>query len=107
MRLFITGPPPGHYLYNATDYTTSELALKSLGHDVVLPVGWDGASYTSYREYFRGCLGSIVECDGLVLIGGWRKAEGCVVLRKVALQLSMKVLPIEKWLGESAPGRST
>lgn len=93
-KIYIAGPMRGHKFYNFPAFDAAEARLRRLGYDVVNPAALDRArgihpetfpedwDWNKTPEGFDlkavalECLRQVSECDGVLVLDGWRESRG-------------------------------
>jgi hypothetical protein len=89
---YIAGPMSGLPDYNYPAFHAVAKHLRDCGIDVRNPAENDeGSSGKSWEFYIRLALRSLLECDEIVLLPGWRDSRGARLEELVARELGMRV----------------
>ena len=92
MIVYIAGPMTGIPEFNYPLFNATAKALRAAGVEVRNPAENDGGSAgESWEFYMRLALRSLLECDEIVLLPGWRDSRGARLEEAVAHELGMRV----------------
>jgi hypothetical protein len=95
MTTYIAGPMSGLPEFNHPMFHRVAKHLRDRGVEVRNPAEVDGGSMGKPWEfYMRLALRSLLECDSVVLLPGWRNSRGAVIEERIARELGMH---IEEW----------
>lgn len=90
--VYIAGPMTGIPEFNYPLFNATAKALRAAGVEVRNPAENDGGSAgESWEFYMRLALRSLLECDEIVLLPGWRDSRGARLEEAVARELGMRV----------------
>ena len=107
MKIYISGPMTGIKDNNRIEFCRAEALLKGKGHTVINPIGivplrtiklTDSSSITQkietpvYTDYLRSDLKSLLDCDAIYLLEGWKESKGACVEVTVAVALRLIIL---------------
>jgi len=109
-KVYIAGPMTGHPEYNYPAFYAAEAWLEARGFECVNPARLDAVTELDLLEagldpdapgglgegsalpvYLRRDFKELVECDGIVLLDGWRDSPGANAEVGVARWLDLKV----------------
>ena len=95
-RLYLAGPMSGYPEHNFPLFHSVAEQLRRHGHDVFNPAeNKDGATLQPRAFYLRLDIPALLECEGLVLLPGWRASRGASLEVWLAIDLGM---PIYKYV---------
>lgn len=105
MKLYLAGPMRGIPLFNYPAFDEAKETLVSRGHDVYSPADIDrdaGEDYSAtrdpnstftpdeLREFLERDLRALAQCDGVVLLPGWKTSKGALLEVAAANFLGLK-----------------
>lgn len=84
MKLYLGGPMTGIPLYNFPAFHEAADVLRKRGHEIVSPAEMDQGdgfdpetdAAESHLHYMRRDLAAVMECEGVVMLPGWRQSKG-------------------------------
>lgn len=109
MKLYIAGPMRGIPYYNFPSFDKAKARLEAQGHTVMSPAdmdrknGFDGTQCPDSTDWFaipdgfdyKACVRrdvmAILECDGIVMLKGWRESQGAKAERTLAIWYGLAV----------------
>ncbi len=106
MKIYVCGPMTGRAFHNFPAFFSAEKALVGKGYDVVNPAKNDGGSTwqrswqltvdanRSWESYLRQDLTSMLTCDAIYTLPGWRKSRGARLEVNVAKRLGMEFVTL-------------
>jgi hypothetical protein len=89
MTLFLIGPSAGYFDGNRKGFTEAAGTLRERGIDVVDPRQLDDADYDP-RMVYR----ALFDCDGVVVMPGWKQDEQARLIVGVAALVGYEVLAL-------------
>jgi len=90
---YLCGPMSGIPDFNYPAFEIAAKLLRSSGFTIISPhenFPPDGAE--SWENYMRTDIGSLVTCDGIILLDGWTKSRGAQLEAMLALNLGLRAL---------------
>ncbi len=99
MRFYVAGPMRGQPDHGFPTFYRAEQQLKSLEHEAVLPIEdgdlsrW-GDPTKPYSAYMKRDITMLAECDGIVLLTGWRESIGATFEARCALEFDLPAFRI-------------
>lgn len=109
MKVYIAGPMTGIDEYNFPAFFEAEEYLEALGFETVNPARLDAVTAEEIEgpgglgegsmlpAYLRRDFRELVECDGIVLLDGWRWSPGANAELAVARWLGFKAWHLRKY----------
>lgn len=114
MKVYIAGPMTGYPDYNFPAFYMAEAWLQEAGFETVNPARLDAITQEEINgdgglgngsqlpAYLRRDFRELIECDGIVLMDGWRESAGANAELAVARWLDLRVWKLslrdESWL---------
>ena len=101
MKLYIAGPMTGYEQYNFPAFFDAETTLEIFGHFPVNPARndveideWDARVSTdppplTGSQYMARDIPLLLDCDGIVLLAGWRDSTGACIEAFVAAMMGL------------------
>ncbi len=90
--IYIAGPMTGIPEFNYPMFNAVAKDLRDKGIEVRNPAENDaGSTGKPWEFYMRLALRSLLECDAVVLLPGWRGSRGARIEESIAHALGMKV----------------
>jgi len=120
MRIYISGPMRGQFMYNFPAFDETSNAYRDSGHEVISPAdldrnrGFDPTEWSSEKlnAYDWGSIPDdfdlkavamedidlIKDCDAILMLDGWENSKGCLAEKAFAEWLQIPVLydPVTK-----------
>jgi len=92
IRWYLAGPMSGLPESNYPAFAEAAQALRGLGHNVVSPhETFNVQDDSRWLECLRHDLGTLMLCQGIILLDGWTKSRGARLELHVALSLELAV----------------
>lgn len=98
MRVYVAGPVTGVRGLNRFAFEDAADQLAELGLRPVVP-HWFVPPDAEWRAAMRSCIETLVKCDGVCLLPGWRASRGAQTEYLLAMRLGMDVRELRRWLG--------
>ena len=102
MRVYVSGPMSGYPDLNFEAFEQAEDLLNSLGFTAINPftIGEEDTTIEEVTpkiraQYLRADIAVLSECDGIVLIEGWRRSIGANIELHVAQLLDLAVFEMD------------
>lgn len=100
MKLYLSGPisnDPDFRLH----FKEAEIYFKKLNYQVVNPVDVGDELFAanknpSYKDFMIADIGKLFECDGIVMLPGWKNSKGALAENALAVSLNYKVIEFYK-----------
>ena len=97
MRIYVAGPVTGKPELNRTKFENAACWLTEAGHTPLVP-HWFVPEDATWEQAMRRSIETLVKCDGVALLGGWRGSKGARIERSLALDLGMDVREMLEWM---------
>ena len=97
-RFYIAGPMTGLPASNYPAFHAAAAALRGQGWEIENPADNPEPPCGSWLGYMRMSLVQIARCDGLVMLPGWENSQGARTEFRIACDLGLKVVPLERAL---------
>jgi len=97
MKVYLSGPMSNLPDENFPAFNLAAKNLRAAGYEVVNPAEF-GTGVTGleglarWQKYLRADIKALMDCDGIVMLSGWRFSEGAKLEHLVASQLGLKVM---------------
>lgn len=101
-RVYIAGPMTGIPDHNYPAFRAAAFALRSAGLDPVNPADHADGGEHPWGWWMRRALTTLVTCDAVAMLPGWRHSTGALIEARVAGDLGMEVKPLREWVVGSA-----
>jgi hypothetical protein len=109
VKLYLAGPMTGRSRFNFDAFDHVARILRSQGFEVISPADLDRAEGVDpdrpesalgldLSETMRKDLHYVLDCDGIVMLPGWKQSNGARLERTVAESTGRQVF---LWLGQS------
>ena len=97
MRIYVAGPVTGRENRNieAFEAARQRLCLEHKGATVLIP-HWFVSETANWQRAMRASIETLVKCDCIALIPGWRGSKGARMEAGIARQLGMTILEIKE-----------
>ncbi len=100
MKVYISGPMSGLPDENFPAFNAAARALRSVGYEVVNPAefkvdvkGLEGKA--RWNKFLKADIKALMDCDGIVMLPGWRDSEGALLEHSNAKALDFTILEFE------------
>jgi len=93
-RLYIAGPMTGLPDMNFPAFHAEAKKWRDLGHEVINPAELCPDPAMEWHQCMRVDIKALVECDGIVLLPGWKDSKGATLEHHIAERLGMTVLEV-------------
>ena len=97
MRLYIAGPVTGLPRLNRPAFEIAAKRLEEVGYSVVVP-HWFVPATADWQEAMRISVETLVKCDGVALLPGWRESRGAKIEQRLAMGLGMDTHTVVGWV---------
>lgn len=96
MKCYLAGPMTGLPLFNYPMFELSAYKLRKRGMEIFSPHEIDhdepgGLGSLPYKDYIRGGLKLLLECDAIIMMDGWELSKGCMTELYVANACGLKI----------------
>lgn len=96
MRVYIAGKMSGLPDFNYPAFHAKAASLRAAGFEVENPAEhFDGDTTLPYETYIKAALASLLTCEGIVLLSGWRRSHGARLEAYVARETGIVVVEQE------------
>lgn len=97
-KLYVAGPMTGLPEFNYPAFDAAAAALRQAGYQVVNPAE-DGLPLDApYEHHLRLAIARLMGCQAVATLPGWRHSKGAKLEVHNALEVGMRVAPVELWL---------
>ncbi len=90
-KTYISGPMTGLPDLNFPAFYQAAAELRAQGHDVVNPAEFGEEPGKTWSDYMRKDIKSLMDCDTIHMLPGWRGSEGARVEHYLARKLGFTV----------------
>lgn len=96
MRIYVAGPVTGKPNRNLEAFEAARVHLCDThqGATVLLP-HWFVNETANWHRAMRASIETLVKCDAIALIPGWRKSKGACIEASLARNLGMTIIEIK------------
>lgn len=92
VRAYIAGPMTGISLFNYPAFHAKAAELRALGWHVVNPVENGLPADARWEDHMREDIRSMMSCDTIYLLPGWKKSRGATLELHIAEKLGFAVV---------------
>lgn len=99
MKLYLCGPVTGMADGNKAEFSKCQLALESLGIEVVNPTDLGMTIETPWGEAMKKCITEMLTCDGVAMLPSWTgQSRGCRLEVTIATKVGIEVGYCSDWI---------
>lgn len=103
MKLYVCGPMSGLPGLNFDAFFEADKKLRDAGYDVLNPADRAGRTPNMPWEwYMRRGIKDVCDSDGLAVLPGFRASPGAQLELRIAGDLLMPSMTVERWLDRAA-----
>ena len=95
MKLYVAGPMSNLPELNFPAFHAAAATLRNRGHEVSNPAEVNPDPGMKWEDAMRADIPELLKCEAIVLLPGWEKSRGARLERHIAVEMGMKVMPLE------------
>jgi len=103
MKLYLCGPMSGLPEFNHSAFNTEAARLRGLGHEVENPAENAPPPCGTYQGYMRQAVRSMLTCDCIATLPGYRESRGARIETELAAKLAIPVIQAADFISAVSP----